>query len=123
MIEGFTAALALRGMKADQAELIAARRLQKFYDELLALKAARRGRLRRLLVHGDLPRGVWFWGGSEARKSLSDGLLFRRRAATERKRRVHFHAFMREIHQALHAHRNEADPLTQVAAKIARKPA
>ena len=40
MIEGFNAALASRGIEADPAQLIAARRLQKFYDGLLALKAA-----------------------------------------------------------------------------------
>lgn len=46
MIEGFNAALAARGIEADQAQLVAARRLQGFYDELLALKAARRSKLR-----------------------------------------------------------------------------
>ncbi len=120
MIEGFNAALAERGIEADPAQLMAAQRLQKFYDDLLALKAARRSKLRKLLVHPDLPRGVWFWGGVGRGKSFLMDCFF---AAVpyERKRRVHFHAFMREIHQALHAHRNEADPLTQVAAKIARK--
>ena len=120
MIEGFNAALALRGIKADPAQLIAARRLQKFYDELLALKAARRGRLRRLLVHPELPRGVWFWGGVGRGKSFLMDCFF---AAVpyERKRRVHFHAFMHEIHESLRAHRNEADPLAKVAARIARE--
>ncbi len=58
MIEGFNAALAVRGIEADPAQQIAARRLQKFYDELLAFKAARRGHLRKLLARPDLPRGV-----------------------------------------------------------------
>jgi cell division protein ZapE len=39
----------------------------------------------------------------------------------QRKRRVHFHAFMREIHESLRRHRNEPDPLAQVAARIARE--
>lgn len=120
MIEGFNAALAARGIEADPAQLVAARRLQKFYDDLLALKAARRGRLRKLLVHPDLPRGVWFWGGVGRGKSFLMDCFF---AAVpyERKRRVHFHAFMGEIHQSLQAHRNESDPLVQVAARIARE--
>jgi cell division protein ZapE len=120
MIEGFNAALAARGIVADPAQLIAAMRLQKFYDELLALKAARRGRLRKLLVRPDLPRGVWFWGGVGRGKSFLMDCFF---AAVpyQRKRRVHFHAFMREIHESLRAHRNESDPLVKVAARIARE--
>jgi len=120
MIEGFNAALALRGIEADPAQLVAARRLQKFYDDLLALKAARRSRLRKLLVRPELPRGVWFWGGVGRGKSFLMDCFF---AAVpyERKRRVHFHAFMHEIHESLRAHRNESDPLAKVAARIARE--
>jgi cell division protein ZapE len=120
MIEGFNAALAARGIVADPAQLVAAMRLQKFYDELLALKAARRGRLRKLLVRPELPRGVWLWGGVGRGKSFLMDCFF---AAVpfERKRRVHFHAFMREIHDSLHKHRNESDPLAKVAARIARE--
>jgi len=120
MIEGFNAALALRGIEADPAQLVAARRLQKFYDELLALKAARRSKLRKLLVHPELPRGIWFWGGVGRGKSFLMDCFF---AAVpyQRKRRVHFHAFMREVHQSLRAQRNEADPLLKVAARIARE--
>ena len=120
MIEGFNAALSERGIEADPAQLIAAERLQRFYDDLLSLKAARRGRLRKLLVHPELPRGVWFWGGVGRGKSFLMDCFF---AAVpyERKRRVHFHAFMREVHQALQAQRKESDPLAKVAARIARK--
>ncbi|MDZ4255879.1 MAG: cell division protein ZapE [Sulfuritalea sp.] len=120
MIEGFNAALAARGIEADPAQLIAARRLQQFYDGLLALKAARRSRLRKLLVNPELPRGVWFWGGVGRGKSFLMDCFF---AAVpyQRKRRVHFHAFMREIHESLRTHRNQSDPLAQVAARIARE--
>lgn len=120
MIEGFNAALAARGIVADPAQLVAAMRLQKFYDELLALKAARRGRLRKLLARPELPRGVWFWGGVGRGKSFLMDCFF---AAVpyQRKRRVHFHAFMREIHEALRTHRNESDPLAKVAARIAHR--
>lgn len=118
MIEGFNAALAERGIEADPAQLLAAQRLQTFYDHLLAFKAARRGRLRKLLARPDLPRGVWFWGGVGRGKSFLMDCFF---AAVpyKRKRRVHFHAFMREIHESLRAYRHESDPLAKVAARIA----
>jgi len=120
MIEGFNAALAKRGIVADPAQQTAAQRLQKFYDDLVAFKAARRDRLRKLLVHPDLPRGVWFWGGVGRGKSfLMD--CFYAAVPYQRKRRVHFHAFMREIHESLRAMRSEADPLAKVAARIAKQ--
>lgn len=120
MIDGFNALLARRGIEADVAQQAAAERLQKFYDDLLAFKAARRGRLRKLLARPDLPRGVWFWGGVGRGKSFLMDCFFEA-VPYKRKRRVHFHAFMREIHESLRAHRNESDPLGKIAARIARE--
>jgi cell division protein ZapE len=39
----------------------------------------------------------------------------------QRKRRVHFHAFMREIHERLQSLKHEADPLAKVAAQVAKE--
>ena len=41
--------------------------------------------------------------------------------AIRRKTRVHFHAFMREVHEDLARLKDEPDPLATVAAHIARK--
>ncbi len=118
MIEGLNAALKERGIQADPAQQAAALRLQKFYDDLLAFKAARRSKLRKLLIHPELPRGVYFWGGVGRGKSFLMDCFF---AAVpyDRKRRVHFHAFMRELHEMLKSFRNETDPLARVAQHIA----
>jgi cell division protein ZapE len=120
MIEAFNAALEERGIHADAAQLAAAQRLQKFYDELLAFKAVRRNFIRKLLVHPELPRGIWFWGGVGRGKSFLMDCFF---AAVpyNRKRRVHFHAFMREVHERLRELRHEADPLAKVAAQIGKE--
>ena len=120
MIEGFNAALNARGIVADPAQLMAAMRLQQFYDELIAFKAARRTRLRKMLVRPRLPRGVWFWGGVGRGKSFLMDCFFEA-VPYQRKRRVHFHAFMREIHERLQALKQEADPLARVAAQVARE--
>ncbi|HTY98488.1 MAG TPA: cell division protein ZapE, partial [Rhodocyclaceae bacterium] len=120
MIEAFNAAMAERGIVADPAQLAAAMRLQQFYDELVAFKAARRTKLRKLLVHPELPRGVWFWGGVGRGKSLLMDCFFQA-VPYQRKRRVHFHAFMREVHDRLRALKHEPDPLAQVAAQIGRE--
>ena len=120
MIEGFHAALTARGSVADPDQLLAAMRLQQFYDQLVAFKAARRTKLRKLLVHPDLPKGVWFWGGVGRGKTFLMDCFF---AAVpyRRKRRVHFHAFMREIHERLGALKSETDPLAKVAAQVAKE--
>jgi len=121
MIAGFHAALAARGIVADPAQLMAAMRLQQFYDDLVAFKAARRTKLRKLLVHPELPRGVWFWGGVGRGKSFLMDCFFEA-VPYQRKRRVHFHAFMREVHERLRALKNPGntgDPLPKVAAQIA----
>lgn len=120
MIDAFEYALSERGITADAAQLAAAQRLQTFYDQLIAFKVARRGKLRKLLAHPDLPRGVWFWGGVGRGKSFLMDCFF---AAVpyQRKRRVHFHAFMREIHQRLQRIKHEDDPLARVAAQVAKE--
>ena len=120
MIEGFELALHERGSKADEAQSAAAERLQRFYDDLLAFKAARRNRLRKLLVHPDLPKGVWFWGGVGRGKSFLMDCFFKA-VPYQRKRRVHFHAFMREIHERLLSVKHEADPLARVAEQVAKE--
>ncbi|MFN3884590.1 MAG: cell division protein ZapE [Rhodocyclaceae bacterium] len=121
MIRAFDAALAARGIVADEAQAAAAQRLQRFYDELVAFKAARRTPLRKLLIHPALPKGVWFWGGVGRGKSFLMDCFF---AAVpyRRKRRLHFHAFMREIHERLQALKHEVvDPLPKIAAQVARE--
>jgi len=120
MIEGFHAALQARGSVADPDQLLAAMRLQQFYDQLIAFKAARRTKLRKLLVHPELPKGVWFWGGVGRGKTFLMDCFF---AAVpyRRKRRMHFHAFMREIHERLKAMKSEADPLAKVGAQVAQE--
>jgi cell division protein ZapE len=118
MIEGFERALTERGIVADEAQHEAAERLQTFYDDLLAFKAKRRTPLRKLLVHPELPKGVWFWGGVGRGKSFLMDCFFNA-VPYKRKRRVHFHAFMREVHERLRDLKHESDPLAKVATQIA----
>jgi cell division protein ZapE len=73
-----------------------------------------------MLLHPDLPRGMYLWGGVGRGKSfLMDS--FYAVIPLKRKTRVHFHEFMRDVHRALDEEKNVENPLDIVAAKIARR--
>ncbi len=116
----FRAAFANRGITPDEAQLGAARCLQLLFDELMAFKRARRTRLRKLLVHPPIPRGIFLWGGVGRGKSLLMDFFFEA-LPYKRKRRVHFHAFMREVHESIRGLKDEPDPLVKIAARIERE--
>ena len=112
--------LARRGFVSDSAQWRAVERLQRLYEEWTAYKARRNTALRRLLVKPPLPKGVYLWGGVGRGKSfLMDAFYLC--VPLVRKRRVHFHHFMREIHRELHSLRGAEDPLPAVAERTARR--
>jgi cell division protein ZapE len=112
--------LARLGMVLDAAQQRALDRLQRLYDELVEFRNARRSLLRRWLNQPVPPRGVYFFGGVGRGKSfLMDA--FCAAVPLRRKTRVHFHAFMRDVHQDLRAHAKTVDPLAAVAARIAHR--
>ncbi len=118
MLDAYEALLAARGFKSDAAQQAATVRLQRLYYELLTFKVARRAVLRRLFSLFELPRGVYFWGGVGRGKSfLMD--CFYNAVPYRRKRRIHFHAFMRDVHRQLNELKGEDDPLLKVADRIA----
>jgi len=65
-------------------------------------------------------RGVYLWGGVGRGKSMLMDLAFDH-IPVEPKRRVHFHAFMLDVHQRLRAARKteEGDPIQAVAESVA----
>lgn len=67
------------------------------------------------------PRGFYIWGGVGRGKSMLMD-LFTEATAIRAKRRVHFHAFMQEIHKGMHEARKKGveDPLAPVAEAITR---
>ncbi|MDQ7990801.1 MAG: cell division protein ZapE [Candidatus Dactylopiibacterium sp.] len=117
--DAYAAALGQRGYRADPAQRRAIERLQRLYGELLDFKARRRTTLRKLFIHPELPRSVYLWGGVGRGKSFLMDCFFDA-VPYKRKRRVHFHAFMQEIHAALRAHQAHDDPLAGVADALAR---
>jgi len=66
------------------------------------------------------PLGLYLFGGVGRGKSMLMDMFFAT-APVERKRRVHFYAFMLEVHERIHARRRmKSDPIPAVAQEVAR---
>ena len=112
--------LARRHSTLDHAQAAALDRLQELADDLAAFKEARESTLRRLFAPPDVPRGVYLWGGVGRGKTfLMDS--FCASVGVRRKTRIHFHAFMRDVHAELARLKHEADPLAIVAERVASR--
>ena len=114
------AVLAQRGYSLDAAQERAAARLQQLQEEWVGYKAHRSNALKKLLVRPPVPRGVYLWGDVGRGKSFLMDAFFAT-VPVIRKTRVHFHEFMRSVHGELHDLRGTADPLDEVARRIARR--
>lgn len=118
--EFYDHALQQRGYSSDPAQLRAVARLQQAYDEWKAYKANRSSKLKRLINRPEVPRGVYMWGGVGRGKSfLMDS--FYSVVPVVRKTRLHFHEFMRGVHRQLDELKGVANPLDEVARRIAKK--
>ncbi|MCC7516811.1 MAG: AFG1 family ATPase [Pseudomonadales bacterium] len=105
---------------ADAAQKVAVEHLQRLYDDLLA-QQEKRGVISRLLRRHHKPcQGLYFWGGVGRGKTylmdtFFDALPF------ENKLRLHFHRFMRRVHQEIRSLKDQENPLDIVADRLAKE--
>ncbi len=122
VIEAYQALISAGELQADPDQAAAAGRLAQLEAELRA-PPAKGGFLSKLFGKVDATqlRGVYMWGAVGRGKSMLMDLFYEA-APPIPKRRVHFHAFMLEVHAALHAwrERNVDDPILHVAEDIAK---
>ncbi|MGQ3356412.1 MAG: cell division protein ZapE [Phreatobacter sp.] len=120
-------------MSFDAAQAAVARRLAALNDRLADYRLARRksSALAWLFSRGQKPepvRGLYIWGDvGRGKTMLMD--LFMEGSPVRRKRRAHFHEFMADVHERIHAWRQKLkagevkgdDPIGPVAAELAEE--
>jgi len=124
ILDDYAAQVRRGDLRPDLAQERALVALQGLCDRLKPAAERRRGvlaRLRRPVVPA-VPKGLYLHGPVGRGKSMLMDLFFSH-APVQAKRRVHFHAFMQEVHAALYTWRQKADhgadPLPQIAQNIA----
>lgn len=130
--EGYRARCAEGSIRPDPAQQRVVDRLQRLHKGLVGYRPhpKRRGILSRLHVGNgngngiSAPRGIYLVGPVGRGKSMLMDLFFAA-APVEAKRRVHFHAFMLEVHNRMEIERRAEtrSPILKVAADLAAEAA
>ena len=110
--------------ESDPAQLQVLEHLERLHTEIEQYRQYRQGKINRLVTNFGggkrPPQGVYIWGSVGRGKSLMMDAFYNV-STLKRKRRVHFHAFMRELHLEMQHHSGEADPLEPISTKIAKQ--
>lgn len=120
LVHRYEALVASGELRPDTEQAAAAERLEQLQRDLERTTGG--GLLGKLFARKrEMPRGVYMWGGVGRGKSMLMD-LFHDSLKIEQKRRVHFHAFMLEVHARLREERKkeQGDPIPPVAAALAR---
>ena len=118
--EAYQRLLAERGYASDPAQLRAVASLQRCFDEWTDYKARRSNAVTKLLRHPPIPRGVYMHGDVGRGKSFLMDCFFNE-VPLQRKTRLHFHEFMREVHRELKELKGTVNPLDELGRRIARR--
>ena len=135
LLDAYRAKLAAAEIKADPAQAFAVEKLETLSRALASYKPDPRPGFWRASLgfarkfgaeqRGAPPTGLYFFGGVGRGKSMLMDLFFAH-APVAHKRRVHFHAFMLEVHSRIHAWRQtgeakkgDGDPIPPLAQTIA----
>lgn len=103
---------------ADPAQKIAVVNLQRLYDDLIA-RSGGGGLLSGLFRRNKQPcKGLYFWGGVGRGKTYLMDTFFES-LPFQKKLRLHFHRFMRRVHQEIRTLKDQKNPLDIVADRIA----
>ena len=109
-----------RGFQSDPAQLRAIEALERCAQEWNTFKAKRSNPIKKLLNKPEIPKGVYMFGGVGRGKSFLMDCFFEA-VPIQRKTRLHFHEFMREVHRELAAMQGTVNPLDVLGKKMAQR--
>jgi cell division protein ZapE len=113
----YQAASQTSGLVYDHAQAAVIEALDTLWHQLMDFKTKRNHFLGRSLLSPDVPKGIYIWGGVGRGKTfLMDG--FYECVPYRRKRRIHYHHFMAEVHQRMKQLADHDDPLMALAERI-----
>jgi cell division protein ZapE len=94
--------------------------LERCENEWADYKARRGNALTKLIARPPIPRGVYMYGGVGRGKSFLMDCFFNA-VPLQRKTRLHFHEFMREVHRELAELHGTVNPLQELGKRMARR--
>ena len=109
-----------RGYESDPAQLRAVASLERCATDWSHYKAKRSNSLKKMIFHPEIPRGVYMYGGVGRGKSFLMDCFFSA-VPLERKTRLHFHEFMREVHRELRELQGTVNPLDVLGQRMAQR--
>jgi cell division protein ZapE len=118
--ENYQKELQVRGFQSDPAQLRAIDALERCANEWAAYKEKRSNKLKKLINRPPIPRGVYMYGGVGRGKSFLMDCFFDA-VPIQRKTRLHFHEFMREVHRELRELQGTVNPLDVLGKQISQR--
>jgi cell division protein ZapE len=118
--ENYQKELQVRGFQSDPAQLRAIEALERCANEWAAYKEKRSNKLKKLINRPPIPRGVYMYGGVGRGKSFLMDCFFDA-VPIQRKTRLHFHEFMREVHRELRELQGTVNPLDVLGKQISQR--
>lgn len=112
--------LSERGYTADPAQLRGIAALERCETEWQSYLSRRSNAVTKLLVKPPIPKGVYMHGGVGRGKSFLMDSFFQS-VPLQRKTRLHFHEFMREVHRELAELKGMQNPLDELGRRIAKR--
>lgn len=102
-LDGYRRLTARAALRHDPAQELAAEKLELLHNRLKAYKPDEASVWRTLFRRGrePAPQGIYLFGGVGRGKSMLMDLFYETTGFSP-KRRVHFHAFMLEVHESIH---------------------
>jgi len=112
--------LAKRGHVSDPAQLRAVAALDRCANDWAVYKNKRSNAFKKLISRPEIPKGVYMYGGVGRGKSFLMDCFFNA-VPIERKTRLHFHEFMREVHRELHELQGTVNPLDELGKRMSQR--